>query len=411
MSRINPFNKGPLSIGYDNCLDLCFGMDSQVVEIMDTIKNSDESDPINFFIYGEPGVGKTSLINMVQYLVSDKKTKAEMDKQEMLRNELFYVIGNNICSENTNLGDVLNPIIEQLKKGLRINKLTLETITGSLKIKIPTFVEVGVEAKFSNSKPSIVQNIMDQFYNILCKLFDKIERVDGSGLVIVLEDIDFLIINDGFVSQIKIIIEKISLKYNKKLILILSGLPESYEKFLSETNCIDGYFKGIELLNLEENEMNVYLDRGKKVDKTINDEAKNIIFKYSGGNISLAAHIANETLAVSNTKNIIDKENVEEALVRIKKQHIRKIIGILKRLDSWHIFILKVLNESSDGIQYSDLKDEMIYTLEDCDESIVKSCINKLKSKQLIYVQDGIIYIINKLVEDTLREALLNEQY
>lgn len=411
MSRINPFNKGPLSIGYDNCLDLCFGMDSQVGEIIDTIKNSDESDLINFFIYGEPGVGKTSLINMVQYLVSDKKTKTEMDKQEMLRNELFYVIGNNICSENTNLGDVLNPIIEQLKKGLRINKFILETITGSLKIKIPAFVEVGVEAKFSNSKPSIVQNIMDQFYNILCKLFDKIEMIDGSGLVIVLEDIDFLISNEGFVSEIKIIIEKISLKYNKKLILILSGLPESYEKFLSETNGIDGYFKGIELLNLEENEMNVYLDRGKKVDKTINDEAKNIIFKYSGGNISLAAHIANETLAVSNTKNIIDKENVEEALVRIKKQHIRKIIGILKRLDSWHIFILKVLNESSDGIQYSDLKDEMIYTLEDCDESIVKSCINKLKSKQLIYVQDGIIYIINKLVEDTLREALLNEQY
>lgn len=411
MSRKNPFNKGPLSIGYDNCLELCFGMDSQVGEIINIIKNSDESDPTNFFIYGEPGVGKTSLINMVQYLISDEKTKTEMDKQKMLYNGLFYVIASNICSENTNLGDVLNPIIEQLKKGLRINKLTLETFTGSFKIKIPAFVEAGVEAKFSNSNPIIVQNIMDQFYNILCKLFDKIEMVDGSGLVIVLEDIDFLISNEGFVSEIKIIIEKISLKYNKKLILILSGLTESYEKFLSETNGIDGYFKGIELLNLEENEMSTYLDRGKKVEKIINDEAKNIIFKYSGGNMSLAAHIANETLAVSNAKNIMDKEDVEEALVRIKKQHIRKIIGILKRLDRWHIYILKELNESSDVIQYRDLKEEMICTLEDCDESVVKSCINKLKSKQLIYVQDGIIYIMNKLVEDTLREALLNEQY
>lgn len=408
MNTINPFNKGPLSIGYDNCSELCFGMDSQVTDIIETIKNSNESDPTNFYIYGEPGVGKTSLINMVQYLISDKKTKAEMDKQEMLYNGLFYIIGSNICSENKNLNDVLNPIIEEFNKGLGMKRSVLESITASLKIKIPTFADVGVDAKFCNSKPSIVENVMDQFYSVLCKLFDKI---DTSGLVMVLEDIDLLINNQGFVLEIKRLIEKISLNYDKKLIIIFSSLTESYESFLSQVNGIESYFTGIELSNLEENEMKNYLDRGKKVGKTINNEAKDIIFRYSGGNVSLAAYIANETLAVSNTKEIIDKQDVSQALIRIKKQHMRKINGILRKLESWHFFILKELNESPNGIEYKMLKNEMISTLEDCDESIVKSCINKLKGKQLIYVKGGIIHIMNKLVEETLKEALLNEEY
>lgn len=411
MSRINPFNKGPLSIGYDNCLDLCFGMDSQVGDIIDSIKNSDESDPINFFIYGEPGVGKTSLINMIQYLVSDKKTKAEMDKQKILYNQLFYVVGRNICSENINLGDVLNPIIEDLKKSLGKIKFSLESITGSLKIKIPAFIEAGVEAKFSNSKPSIIQNVMEQFYNILCQLFDKIESLDGNGIIIVLEDIDFFIDNEGFVSEVKKLIERINLKYTKKLILIFSGLTESYEKFLSETNNMEIYFKGIELSNLTEEEMDTYLDRGKNIGKTIQDEAKNIIFEYSGGNLSLAAHIANETLSVSKSKDVINKDDVEDALTRIKKQYVRRTMGILRGLNSYHIFILKVLDESHTSLQYKNLSEQMLLTFEECEESIVKSCINKLKEKQLIYIQNGIIYIMNKMVEDTLKEALLNEQY
>jgi hypothetical protein len=291
--KVSPFTPGsPVPV------DLFVGREPQIQDIINSLEQTVSGKQKNIFLVGERGVGKTSIASFARNWAEQKKD----------------VIGIQVFLGGVNdLKELVRMIYEDILKVTKNEEwfTKIRNLFGNFINEVGLF---GISVGFSPPKDNLdqlVRNFPESLNSILINITEH-----KKGLFIVLDDLDELSSSQDFANWYKSFVDKVATHYPKfPVILMLIGLPHIIDELSRLQPSLMRIFKVINLKKLSnENVKNFFVKAYEKAGITVEDEALNIMVRYSGG-LPVIMHEIGDAIFWVNSDGIIDVEDALNGMI------------------------------------------------------------------------------------------------
>ena len=305
--------------------------------------NALKKEAQHFFLTGNKGMGKTSISDFVINYVQEEFNLA--------------------CSYTSNKG---NDSIEHLSTNILIQLLNNMPKESRLKRVKNWFGEHVSEVEFIGTKLRFTidedkqEKIKDDFVIYLNQAYEDLKK-HYNGMFIVIDDINGLSKSREFVDWYKrladtIIVDK---HYQVPVYFLLIGYPEKFDNLVELESSFGRIFQYSHIGELTNEEVNdFYKDTFKSIDITIDEEALNLMTKYSSG-VPLTMQQIGDSVFWNLTKNNISindaKEGIKQAAFELKNRQIRRILNHIKSPEYENI-LLKLGKNKITSFTQEDIK-------------------------------------------------------
>ena len=289
----------PFTPGVPVPIDFFVGRDSEVRAIVDKAKSACAGRIERIFVYGERGIGKSSLCRMARVIA---------EKDGSLLGVHVFLGGVN------SLQEMVRRIFEKILKD-NIDRPWHQEIRSFLGQHVREVGLFGVSVEFNADVKELTQ-LVNQFASSLRRLIQHLGH-DKKGIMLILDDINGIAGSEEFANWLKSLVDEIATSDQPlPLLLVLVGLPERRAQLLKSQPSLARVFDPVDIKKLSQDETNeFYRQSFLKVGIQIDKEALDTLWRYSGGYPVLAHEIGDAVFKVD-VDNVIDDHDALQGVLR-----------------------------------------------------------------------------------------------
>lgn len=267
------------------------GREEVLKEILKYFPGVCSGKPEHFFITGKRGIGKTSLANFIR----DFAEKNHSMVTAHIMNDGVHTVD-----------DLVIQVIERILNSIKPEKWS-DKILNVLTNNIESVGFSGFIIKFKPSSEEL-HNIKDNFAFYLNDMVEQFE--DKNGLFIVIDDINGLSETPEFANWYKSFVDTLATSIPKsRMCFMLTGYPEKFNKLHEQNPSVNRIFHVQELKALSDDEVKLfYKDAFSLYDIKIDDDAMELMIKYSSGMPTMMQHIGDAVYWGINDDHITNKD-------------------------------------------------------------------------------------------------------
>ncbi len=325
--KFNPFRPGaPVPPG------IFAGRFKELEQIQKCIYQTINDRPQNLLIFGERGIGKTSIA-----LCSKWISEGELETFENEKLNLFTIM----ISVNTrmNFEEVLTNIILQAQRKIGETQLlgVFKKIWSHLEeIK---FGPVAFKKAIENKEISLAS---DEFCYFLEGLWDIIKD-QYSGVVIIIDEFDRLLDFSGIASFLKTLLERLGADSYSRFMFLISGMGDLKEKLYKDHASVLRNFEPVELKTMPDNEAEQVINKAlQETTVKITKEGLDLIISLAEGYPHFLQEIGYSAFEVD-IDNEIGEEDVRDGVLGTEFYP-----GSIKRLGDQYFYRMFQLDIQSD---------------------------------------------------------------
>lgn len=356
----------PFTPGSPVPVELFVGRSEQIEELTHYITQSLSGRQQNVFLLGDRGIGKSSIAAFLHFWAEKYKN--------MLGVHIFL-------GGVTDLNDVVRHIFEEILKESK-GENWFDNIKGFFGKYVKEVGLLGISLSFSPPEDKI-KEIKKNFPEALFNLMQKLEE-QKEGLLIVLDDINGVAKSEEFANWYKSFVDKVATHYpDFKVLVMLIGLPEVWDNFLSKQSSLTRVFRVTEIERLSEKDVKKFFKKAfNKGGMEVRDDALNFMTKYSGGLPILMQEIG-DAVFWHDEDGIINFEDatigVYIAAERIGRKYLDpKIYRAIR--STKYLSILKKFNSYS----RSFTRKELMEKLNRSEKKVLDNFLQKMKELDII---------------------------
>ncbi|MPM19795.1 hypothetical protein SDC9_66221 [bioreactor metagenome] len=409
--NINPFSKMAIRVDKENYKEKFIGREREIFRILDNLFQSQKGNISHMFIYGEEGVGKTSLFNYIKFIVSESKDIYGFNAEEYFGGRLYYTIAETNVFERKTLDESINPLLINLEENFKRQRIKLSNIKFSLEWPLPYFIKGKFETTISNDKINIPLDVLEQLSSTLEKSSEVALESGISGILLVIDNIDFLVKDFNIGQFFKVLSERL-INRNSNVVITFIGSEHALEKMIEQEPSVSGILDKIKVNNFNISEITRCLNISKDNGVIFDEESINLIYEYTNGNPALVQQIAHETFRRYGGE--INIEQITEIIEDKIQDQVYYLKSKLKHLDFRHKALLNRIVNMSGRCNKDELEEyfqENILENGFFNHIEFQSCIKYLERYGFSKYKDGTLMITNKLILETLKREDMKYEY
>ncbi|MBI5150930.1 MAG: ATP-binding protein [Candidatus Omnitrophica bacterium] len=289
----------PFTPGVPVPIDFFVGRAGEVRAIVDKAKSACVGRIERIFVYGERGIGKSSLCRMARVIA---------EKDGGLLGVHVFLGGVN------SLQEMVRRIFEKILKD-NIDRPWYQEIRSFLGQHVREVGLFGVSVEFNADVKELTQ-LVNQFASSLRRLIQHLGH-DKKGIMLILDDINGIAGSEEFANWLKSLVDEIATSDQPlPLLLVLVGLPERRAQLLKSQPSLARVFDPVDIKKLSQGETNEFYQQSfLKVGIRIDKEALDTLWRYSGGYPVLAHEIGDAVFKVD-VDNVIDDHDALQGVLR-----------------------------------------------------------------------------------------------
>ncbi len=352
----------PFTPGVPVPIDFFVGRNQELTTLVDKAKASSSGKLQLAFVYGERGIGKSSLCRMTRVIAESQA--------DILGVHVF--LGGVVS-----LPEMARRIFEKFLNE-SINRPWYEQIRSFLGKHVREVGLFGVNIEFDADKKELNQ-LVNGFSTALRTLVQQLK--DKKGLLIILDDSNGLANLKDFANWLKSLIDEISTSDQPlPLFLVLAGLPERRLQLFQSQPSLMRVFDPIEIKKLSEEETkNFYRQSFSKVGISIKEEELATLWQYSGGYPVLAHEIGDAVFKIDMDNNI-DKDDAVRGIVKaahvIGQKYIEPQVYDAIRSQKYHSILRKL---ARDPFESQFRKKEIAKDLNESEKKVFDNFLQRMK--------------------------------
>lgn len=290
------------------------GRYDEIQTIQQCLNQAKNENPQHFIVEGERGVGKSSLLLMIQYLATGKITVGN-------NISLNFLVLNVELNSNSDFIDIIRLISSELKNTISRNK-DLEIKLKNVWDFLSNWEILGV--RYHKEKESQIQPyvILDQLAQKLKETIDEIKELDG--ILILIDESDKPSSSASLGEIVKLLTEKLTKMECDKVLLGLAGLPVLNTKLRESHESSPRIFTTITLKPLEHDDrlkvVDAAIEEANKKNEnktTIENDAKELISELSEG----YPHFIQEFGSAAFSNDIDNNITIDDVMMGSMKQN------------------------------------------------------------------------------------------
>ncbi len=288
----------PFTPGIPVPIDFFVGRVSEVKTIVDKARSACASRLERIFVYGERGIGKSSLCRMAR-VIAEKES-------DILGVHVFL-------GGVSSMQEMVRRIFEKILKD-NIDRPWHQKIKSFLGEHVKEVGLFGVSIEFNADEKELNQ-LVNQFASSLRRLIQQLGR-DKKGIMLILDDLNGLVGSTEFANWLKSLVDEIATSDQPlPLLLVLVGLPERRTQLLQSQPSLARVFDPIEIKKLSREETGAFYKQSfSKVGIQIENKALDTLWKYSGGYPVLAHEIGDAVFKVDADNVVNDHDAIQGVL-------------------------------------------------------------------------------------------------
>lgn len=268
-------------------------------------------NPAHFIIHGERGIGKSSLLMIVNHIARGNVEAA------ILKQQFNFLTINVELEPNDEYGDVITKIARELQRELGRSEVLKKKLK-SLWEFITNWEVMGVKYKRETTPlEAMLEELSDKFSAIA-----EVLAKDHSGIYIFIDEADKPINGAGLGEFVKVFTERLAKRGTNNVALGIIGISNVIEKMKQSHESSVRILTPIFLRPLNEPDRKLVVARGLEeanakndVETKITDKALDSISKYSEGYPYFIQQYAFSSFD-HDLDNNIDEKDVRDALVK-----------------------------------------------------------------------------------------------
>lgn len=362
IKEYSPFQPGvPVKPG------LFVGREHQIHEIDRYLKQVRAGRQQNVFLIGDRGVGKSSLAGFVR----------EYAEQHY---NLFSVHA--FLGGVSTLDEVVRKIFDELLKKShkeawfkRIKKLFGENIE-----EVGLF---GISLKFNPPTPKL-EALRKDLAEALLHVLDQIKE-EKSGLMIILDDLNGTLDNEGFANWFKSLADRIAVTYPTfPVLFMLIGLPEKRNQLFQQQPSLMRVFQVMEIERLSDEEVEEFYGRAfGDANMTISSSALNLMVVYSSG-LPILMHEIGDAAFWADADGMVDEKDAVEAIWEASERIGRKFLDPTFYHAVRSRRYISIIRKIGRHIQFEFTKSEVEANLSEPERAVFGNFLRKLKQIGII---------------------------
>lgn len=288
----------PFTPGIPAPLELFVGREEQIRRLRRIVATSVEGRIKVAFLYGERGIGKSSLASFVRSLC---------EREER-------VLGlHTFLGQVTTLEEMVRRVFDQLIKRT-IDTTTFEKIKALFGKRIQQIGLFGITASFEAPQEDL-RRLVNDFAPAMRNLLEKLGD-ERRGILLILDDINGLASSSDFANWLKSLVDEISTSGSPlPLTLLLVGLEDRRHKMIELQPSLARVFDLIEICAWSDEECReFYSSRFSDVGIDIDDDALKMLAHYAGG-LPVLAHEIGDAAFSLHENDRIDGGNAIQAVL------------------------------------------------------------------------------------------------
>ncbi len=293
-----PKEYSPFTPGVPVPVDFFVGRAQEVRSIADKAKAASEGRIERIFVYGDRGIGKSSLCHIGRVI-------AEKDSG---------VFGVHVFLGGVNsLQEMVRRIFEKILRD-SIDRPWYQKIKSFLGEHVREVGLFGVTVEFSADAKDL-NPLVNHFASSMRRLIQQLGN-GKKGIVLVLDDINGMACSEEFANWLKSLVDEVATSdLPLPVLLVLVGLPERRMQLFKCQPSLARVFDPIEIQKLSREETAEFFKQSfLKVGVEIDPQALNTLCKFSGGYPVLAHEIGDAVFKVDKDDRIDDQDALQGVL-------------------------------------------------------------------------------------------------
>lgn len=289
----------PFTPGVPVPIDFFVGRINELKTLVNKAKAACQGRLERAFVYGERGIGKSSLCHMAR-IIAEKES-------EILGVHVFL---GGVAS----LQEMTRRIFEKLLKD-SIDRPWYEKVKSFLGKHVREVGLFGVNIEFNADEKELNQ-LINGFASSLRNLIQRLGE-EKKGLMIILDDLNGLAGSVEFANWLKSLVDEIATASSPlPLLLVLVGLPERRTQLFQSQPSLTRVFDPIEIKKLSEEETKKFYEQSfSQVQAKIDPDALEMLWRYSGG-YPVLAHEIGDAVFKTDSDNHIDSDDALDGILR-----------------------------------------------------------------------------------------------
>lgn len=362
IKEYSPFQPGvPVKPG------MFVGRENHIKEIDRHLKQVRAGRQQNVFLIGDRGLGKTSLANFISQYAESKY---------------------NLLSVHTFLGGVssLDEIVKKVFDEL-LKRIEKESWSKKVKNLFGKNIEevglFGISVKF-NPPADKLSALRKDFPEAIGHFLEATQK-EKSGLLIILDDINGTLDNEGFANWFKSMADKIAVAYPSfPVLFMLIGLPEKRDQLFAQQPSLMRIFQVLEIERLSDSEVQeFFFNSFGDANMEVSDEAFETMVEFASGLPVLMQEIGDSVFweDIDGKIDEIDAlKGIKEASARIGKKYLDPTFYNTIRSPRYKSIIRKIGKD----IKFEFTKNEIEADLTPDEKKVLHNFLKKLKDLGII---------------------------
>lgn len=364
----------PFTPGVPVPIDFFVGRIHELSILTEKAKAATQGRLQRVFVYGERGIGKSSLCQMARVF-------AERESN---------VLGVHVFLGGvTSLTEMTRRIFDRLIKD-SIDRPWYEKVKYFLGKHVKevgllgNFGPLGVNIEFKADEKEL-EGLVNGFAVSLGNLIQQLKDTQ-KGLMIILDDLNGLANSLEFANWLKSLVDEIATSGRPlPLVLVLVGLPERRSQLFQAQPSLARVFDPVKIEKLSEIETkNFYKQSYSQVGVNISDEALEILWHSCGGYPALAHEIGDAVFKID-SDNYIDRRDAGDGILKaadvIGQKYIEPQVFDVIRSEKYRSILRKLAKEP---LETEFRKKEAIKNLDDTERKVFDNFLQKMKKLHVL---------------------------
>ncbi|MBW1956181.1 MAG: AAA family ATPase [Deltaproteobacteria bacterium] len=360
MKEYSPFTPGvPVPI------EFFIGRVTELHEIINMAGKSSSRESLErIFVYGERGIGKSSLCRMAVTISEEK----------------YNMLGLHVYLGGVNsLEEMARRIFERLLQKSR-DKNWFEAVKTFLGNHVRQVGLFGISLEFTASSNDLRQSVSD-FPYVLRNLLEKLGK-DKNGMMLVLDDLNGLAGSPSFANWLKSFVDEVATTEKPlPLLLILSGLSERRRQLINNQPSLDRVFDLVHVKRFKKEEVEEFFQKTfSKVNVNVSVEAMDLLSRFSGGH-PVFMHEIGDAVFKTDEDDHIDGKDALKGILRaaeaIGVKYIEPKVLATIRSDRYRGILKKIVREP---FEYRFSKQELSKRVSQDESKVLHNFLQKMKN-------------------------------
>ncbi len=360
----------PFTPGIPVPVEFFVGRQAEITHLRDKIIRASKGQLQIAFLSGERGIGKSSLASFVRHLV-------ERENQIL---GLHTFLGG-----VTTLTEMVRRVFDRLLKD-SLDKTWHERVKDFFGDHIREVGLFGVSLEF-DAGPSELTRMVHDFAPALRSLSKRLHD-KKKGLLIILDDINGLATSEDFANWLKSLVDEIATSSALlPLCLVLVGLEERRQSLIKLQPSLARVF---DLISIEpwsnEETREFYLNSFSKVGITVEDDALELLIRYTGG-LPAMAHEIGDAVFKKIWTDCLDRVStfmgISDAVSIIGRKYVEPQVFRFIRSERYRSILRKVV-ESTNTEKLIFQRQELLSLLSQSEKGVFGNFIRKMKEMGVI---------------------------